>query len=207
MEKLLKIDRKNPDLNLLRQAGSLIRGGEVVAFPTETFYGLGADALNARAVECVFKIKGRDTRRPILVLIRDAAKLSTLVKSIPPKARSLMARFWPGPLTLVFEASRRIPQLLTGGTGKIGIRVPGDSLTLLFLKSASTPITATSANRSGHPSAATATQVLEELGEDVQWVLDGGPTPGGLPSTVVDVTTQPMTVLREGKIPVRLVLS
>ena len=140
-------------------------------------------------------------------MIRDAAKLSTLVKSIPPKARSLMARFWPGPLTLVFEASRRIPQLLTGGTGKIGIRVPGDSLTLLFLKSASTPITATSANRSGHPSAATATQVLEELGEDVQWVLDGGPTPGGLPSTVVDVTTQPMTVLREGKIPVRLVLS
>lgn len=200
MEKVLKIDRENPDSNLLREAGELIRKGEVIAFPTETFYGLGVDALNPRAVEKIFDIKGRSRRSPILALVHDAGKISGLARSIPPQARPLMDRFWPGPLTLVFEAYERVPVILTGGTGKIGIRIPSDPLTLLFLKAACTPVTATSANRSGQPSPCTAEEVLEQLGEEVFCILDAGPTPGGPPSTVVDVTTQPVTLLREGRI-------
>ena len=200
MEKVLRIDRQNPDLSLLQKAANLIHQGEIVAFPTETFYGLGADALNGDAVERLYLMKERAQDRPVLILVRDASRIAPLVTEISDPARSLMDRFWPGPLTLVFHASKSLPRALTGGTGKIGIRVPGDELTLLFLKTVETPVTATSANRSGQASPITASAVLEGLGDHSPWILDGGPTPGGLPSSVVDVTVDPFMVIREGRI-------
>ncbi|MGH7273979.1 MAG: L-threonylcarbamoyladenylate synthase [Nitrospiria bacterium] len=201
MEKVLKIDRENPDLNHLRRAARLIQKGEVIAFPTDTFYGLGADALNPRAVEKVFEIKQRDRKKPILVLVSNFSQASDLVKDVPSEAWRLMSRFWPGPLTLVFVASDKVPDLITAGTGKIGIRVPGDPLTALLLRTVAVPITATSANRSGAASPTTAQELLETLGHEVALILDAGKTPGGMPSTVVDVTTSPITLLREGQIP------
>ena len=200
MEKVLKIDRENPDLSLLRRAARSIQKGEVIAFPTDTFYGLGADALNPRAVEKVFEIKQRDRKKPILVLVSNFGQAADLVKDVPSEAWRLMSRFWPGPLTLVFVASAKVPDLITAGTGKIGIRVPGDPLTTLLLRTFAVPITATSANRSGAASPTTAQEVLETLGHDVALILDAGKTPGGMPSTVVDVTTSPITLLREGQI-------
>ena len=125
MEKVLKIDRENPDLSLLRRAARLIQKGEVIAFPTDTFYGLGADALNPKAVEKVFEIKQRDRNKPILVLVSNFGQAADLLKNVPSEAWRLMSRFWPGPLTLVFVASDKVPDLITAGTGKIGIRVPG----------------------------------------------------------------------------------
>ena len=206
MEKVLKIDRKSPDLSLLRQAAKLILKGEVIAFPTDTFYGLGADALNPMAVEKVFEIKGRDPKKPILVLVSNFGHASDLVKAVPSEARRLMSRFWPGPLTLVFVASDKVPDLITAGTGKIGIRVPADPLTAILLRIIAAPITATSANRSGAISPTTAQEVLETLGHQVALILDAGATPGGMPSTVVDVTTSPITLLREGQIPAEMLV-
>ena len=176
----------------------------MIAFPTDTFYGLGADALNPRAVEKVFEIKQRDRKKPILVLVSNFGQAADLVKDVPSEAWRLMSRFWPGPLTLVFVASDKVPDLITGGTGKIGIRVPGDPLTTLLLRTFAVPITATSANRSGAASPTTAQEVLETLGHEVALILDAGKTPGGMPSTVVDVTTSPITLLREGQIPAEM---
>jgi L-threonylcarbamoyladenylate synthase len=201
MAKVLKIDRSNPDLSLLQQAVRPIQEGEVIAFPTETFYGLGADALNPRAVEKIFQIKQRDHSRPILVLVGQSSQVWDLVEAVPTHAWALMNRFWPGPLTLVFQASRKVPGILTGQTGKIGIRIPGDPLTRHLLKTLSVPLTATSANRSGQDSPTTAQEVVKSMGEDIALTLDAGPTPGGLPSTVVDVTTNPFLILRKGQIP------
>jgi L-threonylcarbamoyladenylate synthase len=201
MARVLKIDRNNPDLSHLQQAARLIKEGEVIAFPTETFYGLGADALNPVAVEKVFRIKQRERTNPILILVGSFTQVSDLVQNVPSQAQLLMTRFWPGPLTLVFQASNKVPNVLTAGTGKIGIRIPGDPLTRQLLNVVAVPLTATSANRSGEQSPTTAQQVLHTLGADLALILDAGPTPGGLPSTVIDVTTSPMTLLRKGQIP------
>lgn len=173
----------------------------MIAFPTETFYGLGADALNPGAIEKVFKIKHRSTGNPLPVLIRDLSQVPELVESIPQQAWTLITQFWPGPLTLVFRASRKVPDLLTAGTGKIGIRISGDPLARRLLDCLPVPITATSANRSGDPGPTTAQEVLRSLGEEVALILDGGKTPGGMPSTVVDVTVTPFVILRKGQIP------
>jgi L-threonylcarbamoyladenylate synthase len=152
-------------------------------------------------VEKVFQIKQRSRTSPILVLIDSFTQASDLVENVPATAWPLITRFWPGPLTLVFKASDKVPGILTAGTGKIGIRIPSDPLTRQLLKAASIPLTATSANRSGAESPTTAQEVAQALGEEVAMILDAGPTPGGLPSTVVDVTTTPITILRKGQIP------
>ena len=206
MARVLKIDRGNPDLSLLQQAARLIREGEVIAFPTETFYGLGTDALNTRAVEKVFEIKQRSRTSPILVLVNSFSQASDLVEIVPPQAWSLITRFWPGPLTLVFKASDKVPRILTAGTGKIGIRIRSDPLARRLLETVAVPLTATSANRSGDKSPTTAQSVAQTLGGEVALILDAGPTPGGLPSTVVDVTTDPITFLRKGQIPEEMLL-
>jgi L-threonylcarbamoyladenylate synthase len=205
MARVLKIDRANPDLSHLQQAVRLIKEGEVIAFPTETFYGLGADALNPVAVEKVFEIKQRDRTSPVLILVSNLTQILDLVQTIPSQAWSLITRFWPGPLTLVFTASAKVPRNLTAGTGKVGIRIPGDPLTRQLLDMMAVPITATSANPTGEKSPTTAQEVLQTLGTKLALILDAGPTPGGLPSTVVDVTSSPITILRKGPIPEALI--
>ena len=195
------------ELSLCGAAG-IVRGGGVIAFPTETFYGLGACPFDARAVRRIFDLKGRPFKdAPILVLIRSRADLDTLAVAITPAAERLMEACWPGPLTLVFHAAAAVPSVLTAGTGTIGVRLTAHPDVQRLLEAVGGPLTGTSANRSGQPPATRAEDVDRTLGDGVDAVLNGGPTPGGLPSTVVDTTVTPPRVIREGRIPTAAVLT
>jgi L-threonylcarbamoyladenylate synthase len=192
----------------LREASRVVQEGGVIAFPTETFYGLGACPFNAHAVQRVFDLKGRALRgTPILVLIRSRTELETLTSEITPIAERLMETYWPGPLTLIFRASDSVPSVLTARTGTIGIRLSAHTDVQRLLAAVGGPLTGTSANRSGHPPAATADDVDRALGTDVDVILNGGATAGGLPSTVVDTTVAPPRLVREGRIPKASLLS
>jgi len=207
MPVILKIDPVNPDEVAFGEALRLLREGGVLAYPTETFYGLGADALSEAAVGKIFRIKGRDFKNPIPVIIGDRRDLPPLVEEIPRAAQILIENFWPGPLTLVFAASSSVSSLLTGGTGKIGIRVSSHPLARLLARGLGGPLTATSANISGGPECTTADSVIRALQSPPEAFIDGGPTPGGLGSTVLDITVSPPRILREGVITRDAVLS
>jgi L-threonylcarbamoyladenylate synthase len=184
----------------LARCRDIIRSGGLIAYPTDTFYGLGADPANRGAVRRIFDIKGRAADQPILLLLSDLAEVSLWAAEVTPSAERLMDRFWPGPLTLVFRAAPGVLPELTGGTGTIGLRVPGRGLTRDLLRSVGTALTGTSANRSGGASPRSAEEVLRELGHSIDLVLDGGPSAEGLPSTVVDVTAEPPRIIRLGVI-------
>jgi L-threonylcarbamoyladenylate synthase len=190
---ILKANRRG-----IEKAAQWILQGKVVAFPTETFYGLGADALDAEALQKIFRVKQREEDKPLLLLVADQAWLSGLVKDIPPRAGPLMERFWPGPLTLVFEASPHLPSLLTANTGKIGLRISSHPVAQALVRVVGRAITATSANVSGQPAASEAGEVFRSLGKRVGVILDGGKTAGGLGSTVVDVSGASPKIIRQG---------
>jgi len=192
---VLPLDSSN---DVLEAANRLLCQNGVLAMPTESYYALGARAYDEEAVHRVCTIKGRRDHKPILVLISDRTQLTQLVTDIPPAAQVLMDRFWPGPLTLVFRAAPNLPDGLTQGTGTIGIRQPVRSDLLRLLHHVG-PLTGTSANRTGHSPMRTAEQVFAELGEDVDLILDGGETAGGLPSTLVDITGA-VRMVREGPV-------
>ncbi|HLQ21707.1 MAG TPA: L-threonylcarbamoyladenylate synthase, partial [Gemmatimonadales bacterium] len=159
----------------LREAADIARGGGVIAFPTETFYGLGARPFDARAVQRIVDLKDRSLRTsPILVLIRSRADLEALVSEITPAAEQLMETCWPGPLTLVFRAAAAVPSALTAGTGTIGVRLPAHPDVQRLLEAVGAPLTGTSANRSGQPPATTAEEVERALGDSVDAILNGG---------------------------------
>jgi len=179
-------------------AVAIMKAGGLVAFPTESFYGLGADALNARAVERVFEVKGRPESKPLLVLVGSIAMVEDLVVAIPAGARELMRRHWPGPLTLVLAAGARVPDALTAGSGTVGVRMPGHPIALGLVQAARFPVTAPSANPSGEPPATTAAAVEQYFGDRVELVLDGGATAGGTGSTIADCTSWPPRILRRG---------
>ncbi len=200
MTLLLKIDPRNPDAEKLAEAVRVLCEGGVVAFPTETFYGLGADARNETAVEKIFRIKGRNFRNPLSVIVANDRDVIPLVKEIPAAAKILMQTFWPGPLTLVFRASSSVLPRLTANTGKIGIRVSSHPLARLLAGGLGGPLTATSANLSGGPECSSADAVIRALGKLPGSVIDGGETPGGAGSTILDVTVFPPRILREGAI-------
>jgi L-threonylcarbamoyladenylate synthase len=184
-----------PSIEVLEAADRLLRASGVLAMPTESYYALGARACDDEAVRRVCTIKGREDK-PILVLISDRAQLAQLVTAIPVAAQVLMDRFWPGPLTLVFRAAPDLPHGLTRGTGTVGIRQPARPDLLRLLHHVG-PLTGTSANRTGQLPMRTAEHVLTELGADVDLILDGGETLGGLPSSLVDITGT-VRMLREG---------
>jgi len=204
MPEILKIDPRKPDKSLINAAVYILKKGGIIAFPTETFYGLGADAGNVEAVEKIYRIKGRDPKNPIPIIIGNTRDITGLVKDIPETGRKLMKKFWPGGLTIVFRASSNILPGLTGGTGKIGIRLSSNIIASQLAKPLSNPITATSANPSGAGECISADEVIDCLKDKIDAIIDGGHTPGGLGSTIVDVTTDPVTVLREGIIPTSL---
>lgn len=192
----------------LSRAASVAHAGGVIAFPTETFYGLGVMPFDLAAVHRLFALKGRSpASSPILVLIRHRKELESLVSEISPSAELLMDACWPGPLTIVFRASSRVPPLLTAGTGTIGIRLSAAAPLQRLLNAVGGPLTGTSANRSGGMPAITAEDVQACLGVEVDLILNGGRTPGGLPSTVVDTTVTPVRLIREGVFPRSAVLS
>jgi L-threonylcarbamoyladenylate synthase len=197
---IFKIDADNPDPTLIAKAVTILKNGGVIAYPTETFYGLGANAGDAAAVERIFAIKGRSFSNPVSLIIGNDENLAELVQEVPPTAKILMQAFWPGALTLVFRASARINPRLTAGTGKIGIRVSSHPIAAALAKTLAFPITATSANLSGAPECSTAAEVMDRLGEKIAVLIDGGRTPGGVGSTVLDMATDPPAILREGVI-------
>ena len=194
----------NPDSAIFPEAAEIIRQGGVVAFPTDTFYGLAVNPFDANAVARLFKIKERSPSKPILLLIAGIKMLDLLVEPPSPLARKVMEKFWPGPLTIILKAKKRLPDALTAGTGKIGIRFPNAALPIRLICAAGFPLTATSANLSGKPSPATAHKVLAQFGTDLDLILDGGKCKT-LPSTVLDMTPSEPTVLRAGKVPTNLI--
>ena len=200
MTTIIKVDPGRPEPDRITEAVAILKGGGVIAFPTETFYGLGADAGNERAVKQIFGIKGRDFRNPIPLIIGKKEDLSGLVEDIPALAETLMTRFWPGPLTLVFEASGRVNPGLTAGTGKIGIRISSHPVATALAEALGGPITATSANLSGKKECSSAGDVLDQIGGRLDGVIDGGLTAGGQGSTILDVTCDPPRILRHGAI-------
>lgn len=200
MTVLLKIDPRKPDEKNLTEAARILREGGMIAFPTETFYGLGVDARQEAAVEKIFRSKGRNTRNPVSVIIDGEEEVIPLVTEIPEAARFLMKKFWPGPLTLVFYAAPAVSSHLTGGSGKIGIRISSHAVARLLAKRLSGPLTATSANLSGGQECTTAAEVIRLFGGRLDAVIDGGPTPGGMGSTILDITIHPPVVLRAGAV-------
>jgi len=196
----LYVDPECPDQNTMGKAAALIKKEDLVVFPTSSFYGLGADALNARAVYKVFQAKKRNPRKPVLILIASLADLAPLVQSIPPTATPLIEAFWPGDLTLVFHAADILPSNLSGHTGKIGIRLAGHPVASALVKAVGSPVTGTSANLSGK-GACTAVEHLDlPIRDQVALVLDAGRLAGGKGSTVVDVTADFPKILRQGAI-------
>jgi L-threonylcarbamoyladenylate synthase len=195
---LARMFREDADETILSEAARIVRRGGVLAMPTDSFYALGACALDEPAVRRVCAIKGQRESKPILVLISDRSQLDALVARVYPGAAVLMDRFWPGPLTIVFPASPRLPVALTAGTGTIGVRLPAHTRLVKLLRVAG-PLTGTSANRAGASPARTARDVEQNLGCEVDLILDGGPSAATLPSTVVEAT-EVVRLLREGPI-------
>jgi L-threonylcarbamoyladenylate synthase len=194
--------RAQSDLDAaVRHAAELLRAGGLVAFPTETVYGLGADARDPQAVSRIFAAKGRPADNPLIVHIPGVEHLGAVAAEVTPLARSLAERHWPGPLTLVLTARRDIPTETTGGLSTVGVRVPAHPVALALLRAAGIPVAAPSANRSGRPSPTTAAHVLADLGAAVEAVLDGGTCAVGVESTVVDARGPLPVILREGAVP------
>jgi L-threonylcarbamoyladenylate synthase len=196
----LKTDPRKPSEEALSEMTRILREGGIVAFPTETFYGLGVDARQEAAVEKIFRLKGRHLRNPISVIVDNERDVNSLVTATTEEARILMQRFWPGPLTLVFSAAPSVSSHLTGGSGKIGIRVSSHAIARLLAKGIAGPLTATSANLSGGKECSTAEEVIHLFGDLLDAIIDGGPTPGGMGSTILDLTVSPPSVLRAGVI-------
>jgi L-threonylcarbamoyladenylate synthase len=181
-------------------AAAVLRSGGLVVFPTETFYGLGAAALQPAAVRRVFEVKGRPDDKPLLVLVDSLAMAESLAAEVPPAARELMARHWPGPLTLVLRARSHVPVEVTAGSGTVGIRFSAHPVARGLVTALGAPVTAPSANPSGLAPPTAAGAVLVHFRGRVDLVLDGGETAGAPPSTVLDVTVDPPRVLRAGAV-------
>jgi len=180
----------------LEKAAEIILRGGLVVYPTETFYALGANALNKKAVEEIFRVKKRPLSKPIPIIIADKSWLKDIVIEVPEVAIHLIKKYWPGPLTIVFRASNKLPSNLTGGTGKIGIRVCSHPLAQRLVSLVNVPITATSANISGKPPP----NSIESISLQGIDIIDGGPVLGRVPSTIIDVTSTPPVILRQGAI-------
>jgi len=197
---IIAIDPDHPEQVLIDEAVRILQLGGVIAYPTETFYALGADAGNAAAVERIFDIKGRPAPMPIALIVGRQEDIQGLAAVVSPPARLLMQAFWPGALTLLFPAAAVLPRL-TAGTGKIGIRVSSHPIAAALSRTLGRPLTATSANLSGEQEASTAGQVNEGLRKGLDAIIDGGPTHGQASSTILDVTGEPPILIREGAIP------
>lgn len=202
MSRVIRVDPVNPEPEGIKQAAEVIRRGGVVAFPTETVYGLGANALNPQAVRRVFHIKGRDPQKPLIVLINAQEGLRPLVEEVPSLAQRLMALFWPGALTLVLKASPRLARELLGRGNSVGVRIPDHPVALALLREAGVPLTGPSANLSGTRNPISSEEVYEQLRNRIDLILDGGRMDDRTPSTVLDLTRSVPTVLRVGRIPV-----
>lgn len=198
---VFKVNAENPEAEIIREAAGIIKNGGLVAFPTETVYGLGADALNAKAVLALFRAKRRPLDNPPIVHVGKFEDVYKLVREVPAKAEILMKNFWPGPLTLVFRRSSVVPDVTVCGLDTIAVRMPKHNVALALIRESGCPIAAPSANLAGRPSPTTAEHVLEDLNGRIDAILDAGPTRIGVESTVLDLTVDPPQILRPGGTP------
>jgi len=200
MPEILKVDADNSEERILTKAVEILSNGGIIAYPTETFYGLGADATNEKAIKNIFAVKGRNFTNPVSLIIGQADDIYPLVQNLPETAQKLMAAFWPGALTIVFLAADNVSPLLTAESGKIGLRVSSHPIAREIVKKLKRPLTATSANLSGAPECVKASEVAEQIGDIIDAIVDLGNTPGMKGSTIIDVTCDPPVILREGAI-------
>ncbi len=197
---IIKINSLIPNELKIKKAGLIIKNGGLIAFPTETVYGLGANALNEKAVKKIFLAKGRPQDNPIIVHISKIKQLDGLVKNVSTEAKTLISAFWPGPLTIIMEKSEMIPSIVTCGLDTVAIRMPRHNIARAIIDYADCPIAAPSANASGRPSPTEAKHVIEDLFGRIDLIVDGGRVDIGIESTVIDATAMPLTILRPGMI-------
>ena len=195
---MIQISPTAPEPALLAEAAAILQNGGLVAFPTETVYGLGANALDPQAVQRIFRAKGRPAHDPLIVHIADMAQLDQVASNVPPLARKLVRHFWPGALTLVLPKADVIPMAVTAGGPTVAVRCPNHPLALALIRAAGVPIAAPSANRFSHTSPTRAQHVLDDLAGRIDLILDGGPTTIGVESTVLEVSGPDLRILRPG---------
>jgi L-threonylcarbamoyladenylate synthase len=195
---ILRVDPHSPQIAVVAQAAAILRRGELVAFPTETVYGLGAHALYPAAVQRIFTAKGRPSNNPLIVHVASIEAARELTTSWPEAVQRLAEHFWPGPLTIILPKASMVPGIVTGGGSTVALRIPQHPVALALLRAAHCPIAAPSANRSTELSSTKAEHVLNSLNGRIEMILDGGPTPGGLESSVVDLSGAVPTLLRPG---------
>lgn len=200
MTRTLVVDPERPDPDAIAEAAEVIRRGGLVAFPTETVYGLGANALDPDAVRRIFEAKGRPSTDPLIVHIAHVGQLGQVASRVPAEARTLAIAFWAGPLTLIVPKKPSIPDVVTAGLPTVAVRVPAHRVARALMETAGVPVAAPSANRFSRPSPTRAAHVLEDLDGRIDLVLDGGPTPIGVESTIVDCTVSPPVLRRPGGI-------
>jgi L-threonylcarbamoyladenylate synthase len=194
----VRLDPERPSVEAIKRAAAIIRGGGLVAFPTETVYGLGADATDEKAVRRVFEAKERPADNPLIVHVNSSEMLARVAERVSERAVQLIDSFWPGPLTLVLVRKPEVAQSVSAGLATVAVRMPQNRIALELIEQSDTPIAAPSANLSGRPSPTTAEHVAHDLGGRIEMILDGGPTIVGIESTVLDMTSDPPVILRPG---------
>lgn len=197
---VLQINSASIDTDLIRKAAGIINSGGLVAFPTETVYGLGANALDTEAVKKIFTAKGRPADNPLIVHIYSSSQLGSIISDMPVTAQELMDRFWPGPLTLVLKKNEFVSLTVTAGLETVAVRMPSHPVALSFLRACAVPVAAPSANLSGRPSTTNARHVIDDLSGRIDMIIDSGSCNVGLESTVLDLTEDPPVILRPGGI-------
>lgn len=202
---VIRIDRANMDMDALEKAGGILRAGGLVAFPTETVYGLGGNGLDERAAEKIYAAKGRPSDNPLIIHIADMEHLDKIVREVPEAAKKLAEAYWPGPLTMIFHKSDCVPYGTTGGLDTVAVRMPSDEIAREMIRQGGGYIAAPSANTSGRPSPTTAEHVYEDMNGKIPLILDGGAVEIGLESSIVDLTTDMPTILRPGYITLEMV--
>jgi L-threonylcarbamoyladenylate synthase len=198
--RVLSVNPTQPEADTIREASQVLARGGLVAFPTDTLYALGANALDPRAIERVLTVKGRHHSKPLSVLLPSAGLAGELAAEVPEAVRALMEAFWPGPLTVVLRASSKVPPVLAAASGTVGLRVPAGALARSLLTAFGGPIIGTSANKSGGADPGDARAVQKAVGGQIDMILDGGRVTLGIPSTVIDCTDTPARILREGAV-------
>lgn len=207
LTRILAVSPDRPDLAVIQAAADVLKAGGLVAFPTETVYGLGANALDAKAVDHIFSAKGRPASDPIIVHLSNMTQINRVARQVPEIAYQLAQQFWPGPLTLVFHRHPDIPTNVSAELDTVAVRVPSHPVAQALIQAADVPVAAPSANRFARPSATSARHVIEDLQGHVDIILDGGPTNIGLESTILDLTRPLPVILRPGGIPLEALRS
>jgi len=197
---IVRVSLQNPEPEPVAYAAGFIRRGKVVGVPTDTFYGLAADPFNLAAVEQIYRVKGRPENRALPILVRSIEQAAEMARTIPDGFVRLAEKYWPGALTIVVEASSRLPLKVTGNTGRVALRIPNAPFVWALIQEFGGPVTGTSANLSGHPSCTNAEVLIGQLGDRLPLILDGGETGAVLASTIVDLRDDGWRIIREGRI-------